>query len=163
MAVERAFGIGAAWNLPVQSFSGSATPVSSEADVASQAIGTGGVRVSPLSMAMVAAEVAAGTGRAPVLIATDPPSTWRAPLSEAKLGELRQLMRQAVRSGSAHAANVSGQPVYGQAGVVRTGAHAWLSWFVGYRGNLAVTVIETGTTQAQAAAALAGTFLKAVS
>ena len=163
MAAERAFGIGAAWNLPVQAFSGSATPVSSEADVASQAIGTGGVRVSPLSMAMVAAEVAAGTGRAPVLIATDPPSTWRAPLSEAKLGELRQLMRQAVRSGSAHAANVSGQPVYGQAGVVRTGAHAWLSWFVGYRGNLAVTVIETGTTQAQAAAALAGTFLKAVS
>jgi membrane peptidoglycan carboxypeptidase len=98
-----------------------------------------------------------------VLIATDPPSTWQAPLSAAKLGQLRQVMRQAVRSGSAHAANVPGQPVYGQAGVVRTGAHAWLSWFVGYRGTLAVTVIETGTTPAQAAAALAGTFLKAVS
>jgi cell division protein FtsI/penicillin-binding protein 2 len=162
MAVERAFGIGAAWNLPVHAFSGSATPVSSEADVASQAIGTGGVLVSPLGMAMVAAEVAAGAGRAPVLIATDQPSTWRAPLSGAKLGELRQVMRQAVRSGSAHAANVSGQPVYGQAGIVRTGAHAWLSWFVGYRGSLAVSVIETGTTPAQAAAALAGTFLKAV-
>jgi cell division protein FtsI/penicillin-binding protein 2 len=131
--------------------------------VASQAIGTGGVLVSPLGMAMVAAEVAAGAGRAPVLIATDPPATWRAPLSGAKLGELRQVMRQAVRSGSAHAANVSGQPVYGQAGIVRTGAHAWLSWFVGYRGSLAVSVIETGTTPAQAAAALAGTFLKAVS
>jgi hypothetical protein len=163
MAVERAFGIGAEWKLPVQAFSGSATPASGEADVASQAIGTGGVLVSPLGMAMVAAEVAAGTGRAPVLIATDPPSTWQAPLSAAKLGQLRQVMRQAVRSGSAHAANVPGQPVYGQAGVVRTGAHAWLSWFVGYRGNLAITVIETGTTPAQAAAALAGTFLKAVS
>jgi cell division protein FtsI/penicillin-binding protein 2 len=163
MAVERAFGIGAVWSLPVQAFSGSATPVSSEADVASQAIGTGGVLVSPLGMTMVAAEVAAGTGRTPVLITTDPPSTWRAPLSAAELGQLRQLMRQAVRSGSAHAANVSGQPVYGQAGVVRTGAHAWLSWFVGYRGSLAVTVLETGTTPAQAAAALAGTYLKAVS
>jgi cell division protein FtsI/penicillin-binding protein 2 len=163
MAVEQAFGIGTDWRLPVQAFSGSAAPVSSQADVASQAIGTGGVLVSPLGMAMVAAEVAAGTGRAPVLIATDPPSTWRAPLSGAKLGQLRQVMRQAVRSGSAHAANVPGQPVYGQAGVVRTGAHAWLSWFVGYRGNLAVSVIETGTTPAQAAAALAGTFLKAVS
>jgi cell division protein FtsI/penicillin-binding protein 2 len=163
MAVERAFGIGAAWKLPVQAFSGSATPVSSEADVASQVIGAGGVLVSPLGMAMVAAEVAAGTGRAPVLIASDPPSTWQAPLSAAELGQLRQVMRQAVRSGSAHAANMPGQPVYGQAGVVRTGAHAWLSWFVGYRGTLAVTVIETGTTPAQAAAALAGTFLKAVS
>ena len=163
MAVERAFGIGAPWKLPVQAFSGSATPVSSEAGVASQAIGTGGVLVSPLGMAMVAAEVAAGTGRAPVLIGTDPPSTWQAPLSAAKLGELRQMMRQAVRSGPARAANVSGPPVYGQAGVVRTGPHAWLSWFVGYRGSLAVTVIETGTTPSQAAAALAGTFLKAVS
>ena len=55
-------------------------------------------------------------------------------------------MRQAVQSGSAHAANVPGEPVYGQAGVVQTGAHAYLSWFVGYRGSMAVAVLETGTT-----------------
>jgi hypothetical protein len=68
-------------------------------------------------------------------------------------------MRQAVRSGSAHAANVPGQQVYGQSGVVQTGSHAWLSWFVGYRGGMAVAVIETGTTRAQAATSLAGAFL----
>lgn len=162
-AVERSFGIGASWNLRVPAFSGSATAVSDQAGVAAQATGTGGVLMSPLGMAMVAAEVDAGTGRTPVLVASDPPATWQAPLSTGELGELRQLMRQAVQSGSAHGADVSGQPVYGQAGVVRTGAHAYLSWFVGYRGSMAVAVVETGTTPAQAAVALAGTFLSHIS
>lgn len=162
-AVERSFGIGTPWNLRVPAFSGSAAAVTDQAGVAAQATGSGGVLMSPLGMAMVAAEVAAGTGRAPVLVAADPPATWQAPLSTSELGELRQLMRQAVQSGSARAANASGDPVYGQAGVVQTGAHAYLSWFVGYRGSMAVAVIETGTTQAQAAAALAGAFLSHIS
>jgi len=161
--VERSFGIGTPWDLKVPAFSGSAAAVTGQAGVAAQATGTGGVLMSPLGMAMVAAEVAAGTGRTPVLVASDPPATWQAPLAAAKLGELRQLMRQAVQSGSARAANVKGEPVYGQAGVVQTGAHAYLSWFVGYRGSMAVAVLETGTTQAQAAAALAGTFLSHIS
>ena len=160
MAVERSFGIGAAWNLRVPAFSGSAAAASGAAGVAAQATGTGGVLMSPLGMAMVAAEVDAGTGRTPVLVTSDPPATWQAPLSTSQLGQLRQLMRQAVQSGSARGANVSGQPVYGQAGVVQTGAHAYLSWFVGYRGGMAVAVVETGTTPAQAAAGLAGTFLR---
>jgi cell division protein FtsI/penicillin-binding protein 2 len=159
--VEKAFGIGADWNMRPVAFSGAVSAASGAADLAAQVTGTGGVLVSPLGMAMVAAEVDAGTGHAPVLIASDPAATWQAPLSAAGLGELRQLMRQAVRSGSARAANTSGQPVYGQAGVVQTGAHAWLSWFVGYRGSMAVSVLETGTTPAQAAASLAGAFLSA--
>jgi cell division protein FtsI/penicillin-binding protein 2 len=162
-AVERSFGIGTQWNLRVPAFSGSAAAVTGQAGVAAQATGTGGVLMSPLGMAMVAAEVDAGTGRTPVLVAADPPSTWQAPLSTSKLGELRQLMRQAVQSGSARAADVRGEPVCGQSGVVQTGAHAYLSWFVGYRGSMAVAVIETGTTQAQAAAALAGAFLSHIS
>jgi cell division protein FtsI/penicillin-binding protein 2 len=162
-AVERSFGVGASWNLRVPAFSGSATAVSDQAGVAAQATGTGGVLMSPLGMAMVAAEVDAGTGHTPVLVASDPPATWQAPLSTSELSELRQLMRQAVQSGSAHRADLSGQPVYGQAGVVRTGARAYLSWFVGYRGSMAVAVVETGATPAQAAVALAGTFLSHIS
>ena len=46
--------------------------------------------------------------------------------------------------------------MYGQAGVVQSGKHSYLSWFVGYRGSLAVAVLETGSTASQAAAALAG-------
>ena len=163
-ATERAFGIGEEWNLHLPAFSGSATAVSGAADVAAETIGQSGVLVSPLGMATVAAEVAAGVGRAPVLIAGDPGATWTAPVSGSELSELRQLMRLAVSSKSApgHAADVSGAPVYGQAGVVKTGSNAYLSWFVGYRGDLAVAVVETGTSASQAAASLAGAFLKTV-
>jgi cell division protein FtsI/penicillin-binding protein 2 len=159
--VEKAFGVGGTWNLRLPAFSGSASAASGAADLAAQVTGTGGVLMSPLGMALVAAEVDAGTGHAPVLMAADPAAAWQAPLSGAKLSELRQLMRQAVRSGSARAANVSGPPVYGQAGVVQTGAHAWLSWFAGYRGSMAVAVLETGASPAQAATSLAGAFLSA--
>jgi len=161
-AAERGFGIGTPWQLRLPAFSGSAPAVSGEADVAAQATGTGGVLMSPLGMAAVAAEVAAGTGRSPVLLPADSPVTWQAPVSGTELQELRQLMRLAVTSGSAHAADLPGTPVYGQAGVVQSGQHSFLSWFVGYRGSLAVAVLEKGSTASQAAAALAGTFLKSV-
>jgi cell division protein FtsI/penicillin-binding protein 2 len=161
-SAERAFGIGASWQLRLPAFSGSAPTVSGEADVAAQATGAGGVLMSPLGMATVAAEVAAGTGRSPVLLPTETPATWQPPLSETGLSELRQLMRLAVTSGSAQAANLPGTPVYGQAGVVQSGKHSFVSWFVGYRGSLAVAVLETGSTASQAAAALAGSFLKSV-
>jgi cell division protein FtsI/penicillin-binding protein 2 len=158
--MERGFGIGAAWKLPVtlSAFSGAAPAVSGEAQVAAQATGTGGVLMSPLGMATVAAEVAAGTGHSPVLLPADSAVTWQAPLTATQLSQLRQLMRLAVTSGSAHAANLSGVPVFGQAGVVQSGPHSYLSWFVGYRGSLAVAVLETGNTADQAAAALAGRF-----
>jgi cell division protein FtsI/penicillin-binding protein 2 len=157
-SMERDFGIGAPWKLPLSAFSGAAPAVSGEAQVAAQATGTGGVLMSPLGMATVAAEVAAGTGHSPVILPTDSAATWQASLTTTELNELRQLMRLAVTSGSAHAANISGAPVYGQAGVVQSGRHSYLSWFVGYRGGLAVAVLETGSTAGQAAAALAGTF-----
>jgi cell division protein FtsI/penicillin-binding protein 2 len=161
-SVEKAFGIGDSWQLQLSAFSGSAPAVSGEADVAAQATGAGGVLMSPLGMATVAAEVAAGVGHSPVLIPTDASTTWQPPLSATGLTELRQLMRLAVTSGSAHAADLSGTPVYGQAGVVQSGAHSYLSWFVGYRGSLAVAVLEVGSTASQAAASLAGTFLNSV-
>ena len=162
-AAEQAFGIGSNWPLRPQAFSGTAPQVSGEAEVAAQVTGTGGVLMSPLGMATVAAEVASGTGRSPVLIATDPSTTWKTQLSDTALTQLRQLMQLAVAKGAAHAAYVPGTPVYGQAGVVQTGTHSYVSWFVGYRGTTAVAVLETGSTASAAAASLAGTFLKSVS
>ncbi len=161
-ATERAFGIGASWKLPLTAFSGSAPTVSDEADVAAQATGAGGVRMSPLGLAMLAAEVASGTGQSPTLTRAGSQVKWSSALSATELKELGQLMRLAVTKGTAHAADLAGSPVYGQAGVVRSGQHSYLSWFVGYRGHLAISVLETGTTKAEAAAALAGAFLKAV-
>jgi cell division protein FtsI/penicillin-binding protein 2 len=157
-SMERDFGIGAAWKLPLPAFSGTAPAGSGEAQVAAQATGAGGVLMSPLGMAAVAAEVATGTGHTPVILPTDPAATISAPLTAMQLNELRKLMRLAVTSGSAHAAGRPGAPVFGQAGVVQSGPHSYLSWFAGYRGNLAVAVLEAGPTAGQVAAALAGTF-----
>jgi cell division protein FtsI/penicillin-binding protein 2 len=161
-AAEKGFGVGADWNLPLTAFSGAAQSTTSGASLAAQAIGTSGIQMSPLAMAMVAAEVDTGTGHQPLLISAQQAEQWQAPLPGGELSELRALMRDAVSSGSAHAADLSGAPVYGQAGTVQTGKNAWLSWFVGYRGSTAIAVLETGTTQSQAASALAASFLSAL-
>ena len=161
-AAERGFGIGSSWHLGVPAFSGSASTVSGPAEIAAQTIGQSGVLMSPLGMAMVAAEVDSGVGLSPQLIAGNPAAATPAPMPAASLSELRQLMRLAVKSGAAHPADLPGAEVYGQAGVVKTAANAYLSWFVGYRGDLAVAAIETGRTANQAAASLAGAFLKSV-
>jgi cell division protein FtsI/penicillin-binding protein 2 len=166
-ATAKAFGVGATWELPVPASSGTVSAVSGEAALAAQAIGGSGVRMSPLGMALVAAEVESGTGHSPVLLPTDPSKSWSPQLSASQLTALRGLMRQAVQTGPAHAADLSGKPVYGQAGVIQTGTSSWLSWFVGYRGGIAFAVLETSQSQPQAssqAAAwqLAASFLSAV-
>ena len=77
------------------------------------------------------------------------------------MSALRNLMRNAVRSGAAQAASRPGTPIYGQVGLVHTGS-TWTSWFVGFRGDIAFTVIESGKTSQLSAAALAGAFLAAL-
>ena len=69
-------------------------------------------------------------------------------------------MRDAVRSGAAHAAGLPGAQVYGQVGLVHTGS-GWMSLFVGYRGDVAIAAVEWGKTAQLSAAALAGAFFAA--
>ncbi|MGD0605619.1 MAG: penicillin-binding transpeptidase domain-containing protein [Streptosporangiaceae bacterium] len=159
--VVTTFGIGSDWSqLPVPAFSGSVPSATGQADLAAETIGQGSVRVSPLSMAMVAAAVDSGSWHMPQVTqgAVDPASKPAAALDAGSMSALRQLMRGAVSSGAAHAASVPGSPVYGQVGLVHSGS-GWTSWFVGYRGDVAFTVIETGRTAQLSAAALAGAFL----
>ena len=77
------------------------------------------------------------------------------------MSALHGLMRGAVRSGAARAASVRGAQVYGQVGLVHTES-GWMSWFVGYRGDIAIAAIESGKTAQLSAAALAGAFFSAV-
>ena len=159
--VVREFGIGADWSgLPVPAFSGSVPGAAGQASLAAQTIGQGNVRMSLLSMAMVAATVDAGRWHVPqVLQASDPPDAGAA-LDMGVVDTVRGLMRGAVRSGAAQAASQPGPQVYGQVGLVHTGS-GWTSWFVGYRGDIAIAAIETGKTPELSAAALAGTFFAA--
>jgi Penicillin binding protein transpeptidase domain/Penicillin-binding Protein dimerisation domain/NTF2-like N-terminal transpeptidase domain len=159
--VIKEFGIGADWSgLQVPAFSGSVPKAAGQASLAAQTIGQGNVRMSLLSMAMVAATVDAGRWHVPqVLQASDPPSAG-AVLDAGTMNTVRGLMRGAVRSGAAQAASRPGPQVYGQVGMVRTGS-GWMSLFVGYRGDIAIAAIETGKTPQLSAAALAGAFFSA--
>ena len=162
--VAKEFGIGADWSqLQVPAFSGSVPSLGGEADVAAETIGEGNVQMSPLSMAMVAAAVDSGNWQTPQFIENpgDPATNAGTALDPGTLPALRSLMRDAVRTGAAHAADLPGTPVYGQVGLVRSGS-GWTSWFVGFRGNIAFTVIETGKTAQLSAASLAGAFLSAM-
>lgn len=162
--VAKEFGIGADWSqLQVPAFSGSVPSLGGEADVAAETIGQGKVQMSPLSMAMVAAAVDSGNWYPPQFIENlgDPATDAGTALDPGTLPALRSLMLDAVRTGAAHPADLPGTPVYGQVGLVRSGS-GWTSWFVGFRGNIAFTIIESGKTAQLSAASLAGAFLSAM-
>ncbi len=168
-AAASGFGLGARWRLPLPSFSGSMQTPSSVAAIAAGTIGQGSVQVSPLAMAMVAAQVESGTRHAPSLIAGAPttapaPKAGDPPFKAANLATLRSLMGATVQRGAASQASLPGQRVYGQVGTVAvsSGKHpVWASWFVGYRGDVAIAVLEFSHSPATSAAPLAGQILAA--
>ena len=168
MTAASGFGLGAPWRLPLPSFSGSMQTPSGVAAVAAGTIGQGSVQVSPLAMALIAAQVESGTRHAPSLIAGQRAAAAAAkgdpPFSAANLATLRTLMRATVQEGAAQAADLAGPPVYGQVGTaaVTTGKHpVWANWFVGYRGDVAVAVLELSHSFATSAAPLAAQVLAA--
>ena len=159
------FGFGRRWQLPLRGFSGAVGGSSGVAELAAATIGQGDVRASPLTMAVVAAQVATGSWHEPSLV-TRPPDAQqsrRSPFAVTTLASLRSLMREAVVSGAARGANVSGHPVYGQVGTTQlsSGKHQkWATWFVGYRGDIAFAVLEFSGSPRTSAAPLAAGFLR---
>ena len=128
-------------------------------------IGQDRILASPLSMAGVAATVAAGRWHAPRLLARDPRRSGE-PLPAAELSTLRGLTRRVVTSGTGTAlASVPGA-VHGKSGTAEFGGgdppetHAW---FIAYRGDLAVAVlVEHGRSGGAVAAPIAARFLAAL-
>ena len=139
-------GVGETWSLPVDAFTGFLPPPRDDADKAAYMIGNGPVRVSPLSMALVAAAADSGTWRPPRLV-TDPASvgtTAAQPLPDGHAQALRRLMRSSVESGTASAADLPGEQVYGMSGTATDGSGEdgrTYAWFVGFRGDVAVAFV----------------------
>jgi cell division protein FtsI/penicillin-binding protein 2 len=162
--VVAGFGIGAKWQLPLPAFSGNVPNATTDGQLAAETIGQR-VQVSPLGMALVAAAVDNGTYRPPVLVTNPvavPPASASPTLSASTLASLRGLMRTAVTSGAAKSANVSGGAVYGQTALIQsgTGQHSqWQSWFVGYRGDVAFTILIADNSPDISASVLASQFL----
>jgi cell division protein FtsI/penicillin-binding protein 2 len=162
-ASAAAFGLGANWRLPLTAFPGSVRVSGGDAGLAAGTIGQGGVLVSPLAMALVAAGVDSGVQHPPTLITVpaDPSPAPRALSGAQTMGILRALMRSAVQSGAAHQADVAGKPVYGQVGTAPAapGSQLWASWFVGYRGDVAFAVLELSKSPSTSAVPLGAAFL----
>ena len=169
-AAANSFGLGSPWRLPLPGFAGAMPSPATDAQLAADTIGSGNIQVSPLDMALIAAQVDSGTWHAPSLVLTpDPPVLVREPqsakdtLTQQVMSTLRNLMRATVRTGAARAANLAGAPVYGQAGQApfgQAGQGEQAMWFVGYRGDVAVAVLEFGKSSSRSAVQLASHFLQ---
>ncbi|MFG1698423.1 penicillin-binding transpeptidase domain-containing protein [Nonomuraea sp. NPDC049309] len=157
----QALGLEQPWRLPLKSFSGKLPRLSSDADKA-KAIAGQNVQVSPLSMALVAAAVASGTWRPPVLVtepktpsatATAPPATQPAP--EQMEPKVRATLETMMRAGAAGTPAQAGKSkVYG----ITATAEGGLTWWVGWQGDVAVAVLAKNHD----AAAVAGDFFAAL-
>jgi cell division protein FtsI/penicillin-binding protein 2 len=149
------FGIGVPWTLPLPAFPGSVPPAATDGERAASMVGQGGIEVSPLAMALAAATVENGTWKPPTLLKSPASPQPIAPqsLDSDSIGALQSLMNQSVKSGAARAAKLKGTPVSGVAATVPYGSGKTVSWFVGYRGNVAFALAVEGKVSAPKLAA----------
>ncbi|PSL00111.1 MecA-like transpeptidase family protein [Murinocardiopsis flavida] len=133
--------------------------------LAATSLGQGKLQTTPLHMASVAAAVADGTWRSPVVV-TSPEVSGQPEATKVKGAEnLRGMMRSVVTDGTAKDVGF-GAGVHGKSGTAEYGAaedgkdppaHGW---FVGYRDDVAFAVlVEDGESGSKAAAPLAKKFL----
>lgn len=133
-------GIGANWQLPVPTSSGSVSIDEGEENTALAMLGDHGVQVSPLSMALVAATIADGTWNAPSLVPEEGPNPVEAAsLDQEHLEVVRTGMRDAVVNRMPQLLSTGGE-VYGQAARTEQDDTA-LHWFVGYKDDVAFAVL----------------------
>ena len=159
-----AFGIGGDWDPGVAAYTGQAPPPVDDVERAAAMIGQGRLLVSPLGMASVAAAVADGTWRPPVLLPDSASSgDVPQPLDPQIAATLADFTRAVVTEGTGSALAAVPGEVHGKTGTAEYGSeepprtHAW---FVGYRDDLAFAVfVEDGASGSRVAAPLAAAFL----
>lgn len=151
--------------LPVSSFGGSYPIPRDRAQAAGQAIGQDLVLASPLQMASVAAAVADGTWRQPVVVGNSPKTT---PLPPGVAATLRSFMAAVPQPGGTAAGAGLPAGTSGKTGTAETAAsnlnpQQTDSWFVGYRGRIAFALeFDRAGFGAQVAAPAAARFLRAL-
>ena len=163
-----ALGLGVDHDLGFPAYFGQVPPPETETEAAADLIGQGTVLASPMTMATVAASVAAGRAVLPVLLpdheVTQTPPV--APLTGDEAASLRALMRAVVTEGSgSFLADLPGE-VGAKTGTAEYGAadgsnglptHAWM---IATQGDLAVAVfVETGESGSRTAGPVLERFL----
>ncbi|GAA1632089.1 penicillin-binding transpeptidase domain-containing protein [Actinoplanes couchii] len=161
-----ALGIGAPWDLGLESNAGQVSDGGTSTELASAVFGQGSTVVSPLAMAVATASVAKGQYQPPKLVlepAPANPGTAGAQLDQEALTALRAMMREVVTGGTGTALkSVPGKPVFGKTGTAefQTGSEDTHSWFIGYQDDVAFAVmVQKGGAGAEAAVPIAKRFL----
>ncbi|MPY91719.1 MAG: penicillin-binding protein [Acidimicrobiia bacterium] len=160
------FGFGSDYSLGLPTAGASFPAPQGEVEAAASAIGQAAVEASPLHLATVAAAVATGTWRSPVLLVERADEQVTRPLEPAAAERLRTLMRRVVTQGSGTAADVAGLEVIGKSGTAEFGegdplpTHAWFIAAVGDLG--AAVLLEGGGVGGRDAAPVMARFLEAL-
>jgi cell division protein FtsI/penicillin-binding protein 2 len=158
-------GLGADYVVPgITTVTGSVPASDDPVQRAEDGIGQGQVLASPLGMALVAATVARGAPVVPELVRGRPTEVVKAADApdQARIGQLREMMRAVVTEGTATQLAPLGE-VYGKTGTAEfTGDGKAHGWFVGYRGDLAFAVLVVDGGSSTVAVDVAGRFLSAL-
>lgn len=145
-AVAARYGIGKKMHIGTTAFSGSVPKPIDGADLAATSIGQGRVLMSPLAMAMVAADVDTGTIREPTLVTNASGATHTASsaqLSATVVQNLHTMMASVVSSGTAAGTGLP-SGTYAKTGTAEFGITKPLkldAWLVGFRGNIAFAAL----------------------
>ncbi|MCB2223235.1 MAG: penicillin-binding protein [Actinobacteria bacterium] len=157
------FGYGSGYGLAIDIAVPSYPAPAGDADTAAAGIGQGAVQVTPLHQATIAAAVAAGEWKPPLLLESEIPGA-PLPLDPGAAAALGEMMRLVVTDGTGTAADVAGEEVHG-----KTGSAEWSetepthAWFIGYWDGLGFTVVvESGGAGGSAAAPIAAAFVEAL-
>ncbi|MEV4414946.1 penicillin-binding transpeptidase domain-containing protein [Catellatospora sp. NPDC049609] len=168
-AAGSALGVGQTWDLGYPAFTGRVSAGGSATEQAAASFGQGQTIVSPVAMAGVAAAVARGQWKQPVLL-LDPVPAKPAPdgpaLKQTTLDPLRAMMREVVTAGTATTLkDVPGGPVSGKTGTAEyddNPAHTH-AWFIGWQGDIAFAVfVENGVKPSETAVPITESFLRAI-
>jgi cell division protein FtsI/penicillin-binding protein 2 len=162
-------GLGQPWDLGAEAFSGKVSQNGDAGEQAAASFGQGTTIVSPLSMAGVAAAVARGQWKQPLLV-LDPAPAKPAPdapaLKPTTVEPLRAMMRQVITDGTATQLADIPAAVHGKTGTAEyvTGdpskTHAW---FIGWMGDIAFAVfVEQGVRPAESALPITEAFLRSL-
>ncbi|MFI2609459.1 penicillin-binding transpeptidase domain-containing protein [Kitasatospora sp. NPDC018619] len=157
------FGLGLEWRIGVPSRDATIPLPGNRDEAAAAYIGQGRIQVNSLLMASVAATVQSGTFRQPVLREDVKPVTAPGKLPADVARDLRAMMARTATQGTARTpmAGLSGQ-IGAKTGTVEAGGQATNSWFIAYRGDLAVAAeVEGGGHGFSAAGVAAAQVLKA--